>query len=224
MFLGLLQCVFLFSYVSNSNSFPHPLSVEEESRYLEEYANGSEKARNVLIEHNLRLVAHVVKKYGNHVKETEDFISIGTIGLIKAITTYRPEKGTRLATYAARCIDNEILMHIRASKKFMNDVYLQDPVGIDNEGHEVKVEDKLADENDAIDEQVDLKMGVKKLCKAMKKVLHEREKYVITLRYGLSDGDEMTQREIADMLGISRSYVSRIEKKALMKLGREMGV
>jgi RNA polymerase sporulation-specific sigma factor len=223
VFMG-LSCFFFVSYVTNSNSFPHPLNAAEEKYYLDEYARGSEEARNILIEHNLRLVAHVVKKYGNHIKETDDFISIGTIGLIKAISTYKPDKGTRLATYAARCIDNEILMHIRASKKFINDVYLQDPVGIDNEGHEVRVEDKLADETDAIDEQVDLKMGVKKLCAAMKKVLHDREKNVIILRYGLTSGDEMTQREIADMLGISRSYVSRIEKKALMKLGREMGV
>ncbi|MDR1913619.1 MAG: RNA polymerase sporulation sigma factor SigK, partial [Clostridiales bacterium] len=217
------QCFFLFSYVTNSYSFPHPLNSDDERRYLEEYAAGSEFAKNILIERNLRLVAHVVKKYNNHIKDADDLISIGTIGLIKAITTYRPDKGTRLATYAARCIDNEILMHIRASKKYSNDVYLQDPVGIDHEGHEVRVEDKLADENDSIDEQVDLKMRIKRLCAAIKSVLQDREKYVIMLRYGLEDGDEMTQREIAQILGISRSYVSRIEKKALIKLGREIG-
>jgi RNA polymerase sporulation-specific sigma factor len=199
------------------------LSPEEEKRCLIEYAGGSEDAKNILIERNLRLVAHIVKKYSNHIKDSEDLISIGTIGLIKAITTFKPEKGTRLATYAARCIDNEILMHIRSSKKYTSDVYLQDTIGMDREGNEVRIEDKLADEKDPIDDQVDLKMQIKRLCEAIKSVLHDRERHVILLRYGLKDGDEMTQREIAQLLGISRSYVSRIEKKAIMKLGKEMG-
>ena len=223
MLFGLLQFFFFFSYITSSYSFPQPLSSDEERKYLNEYAAGSEEAKNVLIERNLRLVAHVVKKYSNYIKDSDDLISIGTIGLIKAITTFRTEKGTRLATYAARCIDNEILMYIRSSKKYTSDIYLQDTIGIDREGNEVRVEDKLADEKDSIEEQVDLKIRIKRLCGAITKVLHTREKHVIMLRYGLQDGDEMTQREIAQLLGISRSYVSRIEKKALMKLGREIG-
>ena len=223
MLPGLLQFFFLFSYITSSYSFPQPLSSDDERKYLNEYAQGCEDAKNILIERNLRLVAHVVKKYSNHIKDSDDLISIGTIGLIKAITTFKADKGTRLATYAARCIDNEILMHIRSSKKYLSDIYLQDTIGIDREGKEIHVEDKLADEKDSIDEQVDLKIRIKKLCAAISKVLHDREKNVIVLRYGLEDGDEMTQREIAQILGISRSYVSRIEKKALIKLGREIG-
>jgi RNA polymerase sporulation-specific sigma factor len=213
----------LFSYVSSGYSFPQPLSPEEEKRYLQEYANGSNDAKNILIERNLRLVAHIVKKYNNHIKDSEDLISIGTIGLIKAITTFKPDKGTRLATYAARCIDNEILMHIRSSKKYTGDVYLQDTIGMDREGNEVRIEDKLADDKDPVDEQVDLKMQIRRLYGAIRSALHDREKHVIQLRYGMKNGDEMTQREIAQLLGISRSYVSRIEKKAIMKLGKEMG-
>lgn len=203
----LLGSVFLFSYVTGVNSFPKPLSSEDERRYLLEYAEGSEEAKNILVERNLRLVAHVVKKYNNHSKDNEDLISIGTIGLIKAITTFKPDKGTRLATYAARCIDNEILMSIRATKKYKSDIYLQDVIGVDREGNEVKIEDKIADDKDSIDEQVDLKMQIRSLYQVIKKVLRGREKKVIELRYGLLDGDEMTQREIATILGISRSYV-----------------
>ena len=226
VFFGLLQIMqgfFLFSYVTGSNSFPKPLSVDEEQKYLRDLANGSIEAKNILIERNLRLVAHVVKKYSNHNKDNEDMISIGTIGLIKAICSFKPDKGTRLATYAARCIDNEILMSIRAGKKFAGDVYLQDVVGVDREGNEVRIEDKIADDRDGIDEQVALKMQIRWLYDVVARVLRGREKTVILLRYGLSNGDEMTQREIAAMLGISRSYVSRIEKKALKKIGKEMG-
>jgi len=221
--LHMLQGFFLLGYLSGGNSFPKPLSAEDEQRYLLEYAQGHDEAKNVLIERNLRLVAHVAKKYSNHSKDNEDLISVGTIGLIKAITSYKPDKGTRLATYAARCIDNEILMHIRAAKKYSGDVYLQDIVGVDREGNEVRIEDKIADDADSIDEQVNLKMQILRLYDVIRKVLHGREKTVIELRYGLSDVDEMTQREIASMLEISRSYVSRIEKKALGKLGKEMG-
>ena len=227
MFFGLLQILqgfFLFSYVQGSNSFPKPLTAEEEQKYLQDYANGDQEAKNILIERNLRLVAHVVKKYSNSNKDTEDMISIGTIGLIKAISSYKPNKGTRLATYAARCIDNEILMSIRAGKKYAGDVYLQDIVGVDREGNEVRIEDKIADDRDGIDEQVALKMQIRWLYDIVRRVLRGREKTVIELRYGLFNGDEMTQREIAAQLGISRSYVSRIEKKALRKIGKEMGV
>jgi len=220
--LHLLQGVFLMGYLTSGNSFPTPLSAEDEQKFLKEYASGSEDAKNILIERNLRLVAHVAKKYSNHSKDSEDMISVGTIGLIKAIASYKPDKGTRLATYAARCIDNEILMHIRATKKYSGDVYLQDIVGVDREGNEVRIEDKIADDTDAVDDQVNLKMQIKRLYDVIYRALQGREKTVIQLRYGLSDADEMTQREIATLLDISRSYVSRIEKKALYKLCKEM--
>jgi RNA polymerase sporulation-specific sigma factor len=212
----------MFSHITGSNSFPKPLSAEEERHYLEQYENGGIEAKNILIERNLRLVAHIAKKYSNYNKENEDLISIGTIGLIKAITTFKTGKGTRLATYAARCIENEILMSIRASKKYSGDVSLQDTIGVDREGNEVCIEDKIADDKDSIDDQVSLKLQIKTLYEKMKKVLKGREIIVIELRYGLASGCEKTQREIADMLGISRSYVSRIEKKALKKLNKEM--
>ena len=222
MFVAILQCVLLLSYITNSNSFPKPMTLAEEREILERFANGDTEARNILIERNLRLVAHIVKKYSNHLKDAEDLISVGTIGLIKAISTYNTNKGTKLATYAARCIDNEILMYLRSSKKYNNDVYLQEPIGIDKEGNEVTLEDKIADEKNPIEEQVNLRMQIKLLKDKMEKTLKGREMTVIELRYGLSAKDEITQREIADMLGISRSYVSRIEKKALKKLLKEM--
>jgi len=220
--LHFLQGFFLLGYLSGGNSFPKPLSAEDEKKYLQEYAAGCQDARNILIEHNLRLVAHVTKKYSQHAKDNEDFISIGTIGLIKAISSFKPDKNVRLATYAARCIENEILMDIRASKKRNGDIYLQDVVGVDREGNEVKVEDKIADDTEPIDEQVGLKMQIGRLQDAIMRVLHGREKTVIEMRYGLSGRDELTQREIASELGISRSYVSRIEKKALCRLSKEM--
>lgn len=203
-------------------AFPVPLSAEEEKKYLEEYENGSEEARNILIERNQRLVAHIVKKYSNYAKDSEDLISIGTIGLIKGISTYKPAKGTRLATYAARCIENEILMAIRSAKKFTNQQSLQEPIGIDKDGNEITLQDKVADGGDCIEEQVGLNMQIVTLHNEMKKVLLKRERLVLELRYGLRDGNEKTQREIAAMLGISRSYVSRIEKKALQKLMKAM--
>jgi len=222
LIFSLIQCVFLLSYITNNNSFPKPLTAAEEREMLARFADGDIDARNILIEHNLRLVAHIVKKYSNHLKDAEDFISVGTIGLIKAISTYNANKGTKLATYAARCIDNEILMFLRSSKKYSNDVYLQEPIGIDKDGNEVTMEDKIADDKNPIEDQVNLKMQIKLLKEKMKKALKGREITVIELRYGLSANDEITQREIADMLGISRSYVSRIEKKALKKLLKEM--
>jgi RNA polymerase sporulation-specific sigma factor len=220
--LYLLQFVFAFSYVTTSNSFPTPLTAEEEKKYLQEFANGSVEAKNILIERNLRLVAHIVKKYSNYSKDADDLISIGTIGLIKGITSFDISKGTRLATYVARCIENEILMDMRTAKKQQNEVYLQDPIGTDKEGNEVTLIDIVSAENNDIDEQVDLKIQVIKLYEKMKSLLKGQEKVVIELRYGLANGKEKTQREIADMLGISRSYVSRIEKKALKKLSKEM--
>jgi RNA polymerase sporulation-specific sigma factor len=213
---------FLFGYVSNVNSFPQPLTPEEEQYYIKLLKEGSEDARNILIERNLRLVAHIVKKYNCTSNDCDDLISIGTIGLIKAIATFNHEKGTRLATYAARCIENEILMQIRSTKKFQSEVSLQDPIGVDREGNEIALIDVIGNETESVVDEVELKMQVKRLYNKMKAVLKKREKVVLELRYGLLNGSSKTQREIAKMLGISRSYVSRIEKKAIKKLGKEL--
>lgn len=218
---GLLNPFLIFSgYISSTNSFPNPLTKEEEEHYLDLYEQGDEEARNILIERNLRLVAHIVKKYTNTGKDLDDLISIGTIGLIKAISTYDKEKGTRLATYAARCIDNEILMTIRADKKSKVEVSLQEPIGVDKEGNEISLIDILGTEADEVIDEVDLKIQVKKLYSKINEVLKGREKTIIELRYGLVDGGCKTQREIANFLGISRSYVSRIEKRAIKKLNK----
>jgi RNA polymerase sporulation-specific sigma factor len=220
---GAMNDIFiLLGYVSNANSFPQPLSPEEEQKYIQMYKDGNEEARNVLIERNLRLVAHIVKKYNSNGNDCDDLISIGTIGLIKAISTFDNQKGTRLATYAARCIENEILMQIRSSKKIQAEVSLQDPIGVDKEGNEITLIDVIGNEAESIVDEVELKMQVKKLYNKMKSVLKSREKVVLELRYGLLNGTTKTQREIAKMLGISRSYVSRIEKKAIKKLSREL--
>lgn len=213
---------FLFGYISSPNSFPHPLTPEEEFKYLQEYKDGSEDARNILIERNLRLVAHIVKKYSSYRDDGEDLISIGTIGLIKAISTFDCSKGARLVTYAARCIENEILMHIRSSKKLKNEVSLQDPIGIDKEGNEISLIDVIQSDSESVLDKVALAIQIKKMYCLMKSVLKGREKTVLELRYGLYNGKTKTQREIAGILGISRSYVSRIEKKALKKLKKEL--
>ncbi|HYF82813.1 MAG TPA: RNA polymerase sporulation sigma factor SigK [Clostridia bacterium] len=212
----------LFGYIQNVNSFPQPLSADEEQFYLEEYRKGNEDAKNILVERNLRLVAHIVKKYVNTGREIDDLISIGTIGLIKAIITFDEGKGTRLATYAARCIENEILMTIRASKKTKTEVSLHDPIGIDKEGNEISLIDILGSDSDIILDEVELKIQIKKLYQRMETALKKREKLVIELRYGLQNGISKTQREIAEMLGISRSYVSRIENRAIKKLYKEL--
>ncbi|NLK20895.1 MAG: RNA polymerase sporulation sigma factor SigK [Epulopiscium sp.] len=213
-----MQFVFSFSYFTGSSSFPQPLTQEEEKYYLEQYKEGDCIAKNVLIERNLRLVAHIVKKYTNINKDMDDLISIGTIGLIKAISSYDIDKGTRLATYAARCIENEILMSIRSSKKQRNEISLQAPIGIDKEGNEIALIDILYNDTESVLDQVDFKIKLKKLYEKMTTVLKRREKDVIKMRYGLENGNEKTQREIADILGISRSYVSRIEKKSNKKV------
>lgn len=212
----------MFSYVTGSTAFPKPLTQLEEQKYLKEFSEGSIEAKNILIERNLRLVAHIVKKYTNYQKDTEDLISIGTIGLIKGINSFKNEKGTKLVTYCARCIENEILMFIRSTKKFNKDIYMQDSIGTDKDGNEVTLEDRLADTSISIHDEVHLKMQTKILYEKIKQVLVGREKTIIELRYGLVDGEEVTQKDIAERLGISRSYVSRIEKKALEKLAREM--
>jgi RNA polymerase sporulation-specific sigma factor len=213
---------FLACHVSGNNSFPRPLDPDEEEYHLQQFAKGSEDSRNTLIEHNLRLVAHIVKKYNNTGKDIDDLISIGTIGLIKAISTYNPSKKTRLATYAARCIENEILMTIRSDKKKKSEVSLQDPIGIDKEGNEISLIDILGTDPDSVMDEVELKLQIRKLYKKMNAVLKKREQMVLEMRYGLANGKNRTQREIAEMLGISRSYVSRIEKRAINKLSKEL--
>lgn len=211
----------LVGYVYNSNSFPQPLSAEDEKEYLKLYKKGDERAKNILIEHNLRLVAHIVKKYNSLGRDLDDLISIGTIGLIKGITTFDMEKGTKLATYAARCIENEILMTIRTEQKTKKEISLQDPIGIDKEGNEISLIDILGSDAEQVFDMVELKIEATRLYKIMGKVLKEREKAIIEMRYGLVNGKYKTQREIADIFGISRSYVSRIEKRAIKKLSKE---
>lgn len=219
-FLYLLRYgAFLLSYVSTSaTTFPKPLSPKEESECIERMCEGDESAKNKLIEHNLRLVAHVAKKY-NQVPGTDadDLISIGTIGLIKGISSFDGTKNTKLATYAARCIENEILMHIRSGKKLQNEVSLSECLGHDSEGNEITFMDILTAEEVDVAELADLNIDIKKLYQYIDEVLNEREKKIIRLRYGLS-GKAVTQRQIAKHMNISRSYVSRIEKKALIKL------
>lgn len=209
----------LLSYISN-NAFPMPLSEEEEQKCLECLQNGDQKARNILIEHNLRLVAHITKKFDNTGEDTEDLISIGTVGLIKAINTYNSEKGTKLATYAARCIENEILMHLRAIKKTRGEVSIYDPVGIDKEGNEISLLDILSSEQD-VAEKVETAYEQQRIRQKVN-LLNSRERSVLEMRYGLVHGLRRTQREIAHKMGISRSYVSRIEKKAIQKLLKEI--
>lgn len=207
------------SFVKN-NAFPQPLKEKDEKKYIELMKEGDAEARNLLIEHNLRLVAHIVKKFENTKEDTEDLISIGTIGLIKAIESYSSGKGTKLATYAARCIENEILMHLRALKKVRKDVSLHDPIGQDKEGNEISLIDVLQADTDDLAEQIQLKMEKKQIYEYIH-ILDGREKEVIVGRFGLDKQKERTQKEIAKELGISRSYVSRIEKRSLMKLFHE---
>ncbi|WP_133627603.1 RNA polymerase sporulation sigma factor SigK [Fonticella tunisiensis] len=219
---NLLDGVFLlFGYVTNGNSFPQPLTEEEERQLFTAYRAGDENAKNELITRNLRLVAHIIKKFSPHGKDADDLISIGTVGLIKAIESFDYNKGNRLATYAAKCIENEILMNVRSNKKIKSEVYLQDPIGVDKEGNEICFMDVLGTESDAILDEVESKISIKKLYSLIDRVLEGKEKCIIQWRYGLV-GDPLTQREIAKSLGISRSYVSRIEKKALKKLAKEM--
>ena len=209
---------FLISFISGNNAFPKPLSAREERECVERMANGDIEARNTLIEHNLRLVAHIAKKYSGNVRDSEDLISLGTIGLIKGISSYDASKGTRLATYASRCIENEILMLMRSNRKTQGDVSLNDPIGTDKEGNQILLMDIIGTDEEDVIKEIDRKMNVKKLYRDINALLDEREKEIICLRYGLMGNDEKTQREIADLLGISRSYVSRIETKAISKL------
>lgn len=214
--------VFMVSYVTGSSSFLKPLSAEEEAKYIEAYQNGDTTAKNKLIEHNLRLVAHIAKKYTLKGYDSDDIISIGTIGLIKAISSFKPEKGAALGTYAARCIENEIRMTVRSGKKTMGEVLLQDPIGKDKDGNEITLIDKLSNDEESVFDEVNLKLCISELYKQMKTALEQRERKVLELRYGLCGSDVLTQKEISDLMGISRSYVSRIEKKAIGKLFKRM--
>lgn len=199
-------------------TFLKPLTSEEESYYLQEYKQGNLEAKNILIERNLRLVAHIVKKYQGAPEEMDDLISIGTIGLIKAIHTFDAQKASRLSTYAARCIDNELLMLLRSKKKSNREVSLYDPIGTDKEGNEISLLDIIETEPVDVVKNYSLKQDIARLYQLLPKVLTTREREIIKLRYGLYGEQELTQREIAKRLNISRSYVSRIEKNALLKL------
>jgi len=204
-------------------TFPKPLTAEEEREYLKRYREGDQAARDILIERNLRLVAHIVKKYQNPEDDAEDLISIGTIGLIKAVMTFDDRKGSRLATYAARCIDNELLMMLRTKKKTARNVSLYEPIGTDREGNEIRLLDIIEQTGPEILEKIDLKDKILHLYEILDRTLTKRECLVIRLRYGLYNKRSLTQREVAELLGISRSYVSRIEKAALEKLRRAFG-
>ena len=214
--------IFLTGYISGNNTFPKPLDEKEEEKYLQLLKTGDKKAKSILIERNLRLVAHIVKKYQIPNKDIDELISTGTVGLIKAIDSFDVSKGTRLATYASRCIENEILMLFRNNKKQKSETFLQDPIGVDKEGNEISLIDVLSSEKDSVIDKVEMKLQIKALYNKINSALTEREGEILKMRYGLKDGKCKTQREIAGMLGISRSYVSRIEKKALKKLKKEL--
>ena len=199
-------------------SFPNPLTPSEEKQYIQQYTEGDLHAKHILIEHNLRLVAHVVKKYQYLDEDPEDLISIGPIGLIKAVVTFNADKGNRLAAYASKCIENEILMYLRSKKKSNKEVSLYEPIGTDREGNEIKLYDIIETDEEDVSEKIYLRENIQKLYEKVESELSDRERLVLKMRYGLYSGEEYTQREIARQLGISRSYVSRIEKSAVEKL------
>ena len=221
--------MFLFSIIRNllcftgsysNDVFLEPLSLEEEEECIKKKMNGDINCRNKLIEHNLRLVAHIVKKFDNDSNLNDDLISIGTIGLIKGVDTFSPDKGVRITTYCARCIENEILMYFRKNNKYNSDISINDTVGFDKDGNEIMIQDIIKTDNNNFLEDIDLKDNIKLLYKYLD-VLTPREKEIIINRYGLNKNKELTQRKMSNKLGISRSYVSRIEKRALTKLLRE---
>ena len=199
-------------------SFPQPLTAAEETYYMQKYTEGDLEAKHILIERNLRLVAHIVKKYQTLEEDNEDLLSVGTLGLIKAVVTFNPDKSVRLGTYAARCIENEILMHLRAKKKTSREISLYEPIGTDREGNEIQLFDIIETDEDDAHRKAELKDDIKMLYQKVESELSPRERLVLKMRYGLYDEEEYTQREIAKQLGISRSYVSRIEKSAIEKL------
>ena len=221
-FILLMNSILLMLRIAPGDSFPKPLSRAEEQEYLARWARGDVEARNLLVEHNLRLVAHIMKKYYAQTDDVDDLISIGTIGLIKGVNTYKPDKGVRLATYASRCIENEILMHFRSRKKSAGDVSLSDALDVDGDGSGLSIMDVVAQEDDMAE-----RIGNAELCQELLRrietSLTKREARIIRLRYGLDGAAPMTQKETAQLCGISRSYVSRIEKKALEKLRLSLG-
>ncbi len=217
LWLILGKIVFFTGAIGNKNSFPKPLSKEEEERYLALAAGGDQSAKDTLIKHNMRLVAHIAKKYAG-AAETDDLLSVGSIGLIKAINSYHTGRGSTLATYTARCIENEILMLIRANKKHKNNLSLSDPVGTDKDGNELTLMDLLFEKEDCVFEQVERLVQREKLIEQIKKILSDREFTILCLRYALKGGIPLPQREVANVLKISRSYISRIEKHAIEKL------
>ena len=199
-------------------SFPTPLTPLEEKYYIQKYTEGDLEAKHILIERNLRLVAHIVKKYQQSEEEQEDLLSIGTIGLIKAVMTFNAEKGNRLAAYASKCIDNEILMYLRSRKKVSREISLYEPIGTDREGNEINLYDIIETDEEDVPERIYLKENIQKLYEKVEHELSAQERLVLKMRYGLYNGEQYTQREIARQMGISRSYVSRIEKSAVEKL------
>ena len=208
-------------YIGGSDVLPPPLSREEESRLLDEYANGSNDARNLLIERNLRLVVYIAKKFEGTSSSMEDLISIGTIGLIKAINTFKVDKNIKLATYASRCIENEILMHLRRTSKLKSEVSFDEPLNVDWDGNELLLSDILGTENDVVYHRLEDEVNRKLLYGAMKS-LSPREKELMEMRFGIKSGREMTQKEVADRLGISQSYISRLEKRIITRLQNEI--
>lgn len=220
-FMAFLSRIFFFtSFVNNNGSFPKPLTPEEEKEYFVRYKNGDTEAYDILVKHNLRLVAHIVKKY-NNAGEADDLISVGSIGLIKGIETFSPDKGCQLTTYAAKCIENEILMYIRANKKHRQAVSLFEPVGTDKEGNDISLMDVIQSPNDDF-AVIENSIVLEKVKKAMDEVLTETERLVIALRYGFYDKTAYTQSQVAKKLKISRSYVSRIEKRAVAKIAKAL--
>ena len=221
MFAFLLQIassmLYLALHIATPNSFPPPLTAKEEAELISKMQEGDNNAKNKLIEHNLRLVAHIIKKYYSNTSDQDDLISIGTIGLIKAVSTFKPDKKIRLATYAARCIENEVLMYFRSSKKSATDLHFSDPIDTDKDGNSLTLIDVVADEINIADE-IDKKIKLEKLRVLLETRLDNREKEIIKLRYGIGGKKALTQKEVATILGISRSYVSRIETSVLKKL------
>ncbi len=212
--------MFLAGYLGGTNAFPKQLTAAEEKKYLELFKNGDMNAKNILIEHNLRLVAHITKKYSNE-QNAEDLISVGIIGLIKGINSFNPEKNSRLASYVARCIENEVLMVLRGSKKLNNEVSLEESIGCDKEGNTLTLADIIPADNVDFADSLALKMDIKRLYAVIGRVLNKNETDIIIWRYGLDGKKRLTQKQVADKLGISRSYVSRIEKRAIKKLEKE---
>lgn len=221
VFEWLRTVILMAGYVSGSQAFPKPLTAKEEAEYIKRYSEGDMQAKNILIERNLRLVAHIAKKYSDE-KNAEDIISIGTIGLIKGINTFSPDKNKKLSSYVSRCIENEVLMHLRATKRQKTEVYIDDTLGTDTDGNAMTLADILPNDEPDIADMISASIDAKELYRVMSSELSPTEYAIIVHRYGLGGKKRRTQQEIADSLGISRSYVSRIEKKCLIKLSQKL--